>query len=45
MIVGSFHRKLLRQILKIRWLHKIRNKKLYGKTNSKTVSIEVTRRG
>ena len=40
----SFHRKQLRQILNIRWSHKIRNKKLYERTNSKPVSIEMTRR-
>ena len=42
--LDSSHRKQLRRILNIRWPHKIRNKKLYEKTNSKPVSIEVTRR-
>ena len=42
--LDSFHRKQLRRILNIRWPHKIRNKKLYDKTNSKPVSIEMTRR-
>ena len=42
--LDSFHRKQLRQVLNISWPHKIRNKKLYEKTNSKPVSIEVTRR-
>ena len=42
--LDSFHRKQLRQILNIRWSHKIRNKKLYERTNSKPVSIEMTRR-
>ena len=42
--LNSFQRKQLRQILNIRWPHKIRSNKLYEKANSKPVSIEVTRR-
>ena len=42
--LDSFHRKQLRRIPNIRWPHNIRNKRLYEKTNSKPVSIEVTRR-
>ena len=42
--LDSFHRKQLRRILNIRWPHKIRNKKLYKKTISKPISIEVPRR-
>ena len=43
--LNSFPRKQLRQIINIRWLHTIRNKKLYEKKkNSKPISIEMTRR-
>ena len=41
--LDSFHRKQLRQMLNIRWPHKIRNKKLFERTNLKPVSNGVTR--
>ena len=42
--LNSFHRQQLRRILGIQWPHKIRNKKVYEKTNSKPISIEITER-
>ena len=42
--LDSFHRKQLRKILNIRWPHTINCKKLYLKTNTKPLSIEITER-
>ena len=42
--LDSFHRKQRRRILKIRWPHKVTNKKLHEKNNSKPESIEVNQR-
>ena len=45
--MNSFHRRQLiwiRIILDIKWPNKISNKKLYEKTNTKPISIEITER-
>ena len=42
--LNSFHRQQLRKILGIFWPHKISNEKLYIKTNTKPISIEITER-
>ena len=42
--LNSFHRQQLRKVLGIFWSHKISNKKLYQRTNTKPISIEITER-
>ena len=42
--INSFHRRQLRRIIGIKWPHKISNKKLYKRTESKPISITITER-
>ena len=42
--LDSFHRRQLREIVGIKWPHKIRNKKLYEITKSKPISVDITER-
>ena len=42
--IDSFHRKQLKQMLGIKWPHKIRNEKLYEKTKTQPLSKTITER-
>ena len=42
--LNSFHRRQLRSVLGIKWPQKIRNKKIYEKTNTKPLSVEIAER-
>ncbi len=42
--IDSFHRKQLRQVLGIKWPHKIKNEKLYEKTKTQPLSKTITER-
>ena len=41
--MNSFHRRQLRKVIGIQWLHKISNNKLYKITGTKSLSITITR--
>ena len=43
-MLDSFHRRQLSQVLGVKWPHKIRCKKLYEQTETKPISIEITKR-
>ena len=42
--LNSFHRRQLRKVINIRWPQTINNKKLYEKTNTKPISVDITKR-